>query len=123
MFSAFYFAFHFHFYINLKIGIYSVGLALLRPIIINYPIPLFDQIKLNMRAIPVTPIAGSLTKAAIVTCGGICPGVNNVVSELANFVSNFSNNSDLIAYRDGFLGICNNDFITLSSSGVRYWDT
>src|SRR5580693_3062068 len=47
----------------------------------------------------------SLTRAAIVTCGGLCPGLNNVIRGLVlELVDNYGV-TDVLGFRDGFRGM------------------
>ncbi len=43
-------------------------------------------------------------RAAIVTCGGLCPGLNNVIRELVNTLYHLYNASEVIGIRGGFAG-------------------
>ncbi len=43
-------------------------------------------------------------RAAIVTCGGICPGLNNVVRSVVNQLSRYGI-SDILGIRDGYRGL------------------
>ncbi|PKP36959.1 MAG: diphosphate--fructose-6-phosphate 1-phosphotransferase [Bacteroidetes bacterium HGW-Bacteroidetes-15] len=46
----------------------------------------------------------SKTKAAIVTCGGLCPGVNNVIQSIVNQLHYRYNVTHIIGFRYGFEG-------------------
>jgi hypothetical protein len=43
-------------------------------------------------------------RAAIVTCGGLCPGLNNVIRELVNTLHHLYNAAEVIGIRGGFAG-------------------
>ena len=45
------------------------------------------------------------TRAAIVTCGGLCPGLNNVIKSLVNILDSEYGVSDVIGYRYGYRGL------------------
>ena len=45
------------------------------------------------------------TRAAIVTCGGLCPGLNNVIRGLVLELADNYGVSDVIGFRDGFRGM------------------
>jgi len=44
------------------------------------------------------------TRAAIVTCGGLCPGLNNVIRSIFRQLSNYGVN-DVLGIRNGYLGM------------------
>jgi 6-phosphofructokinase 1 len=51
----------------------------------------------------------AVTRVGIVTCGGLCPGLNNVIRGL---VLEFSENygvTDIVGFRDGYRGLVNGD--------------
>src|SRR5580704_17490100 len=49
------------------------------------------------------------TRAAIVTCGGLCPGLNNVIRGLVlELVDNYGVN-EVLGFRDGFRGVVDAD--------------
>jgi 6-phosphofructokinase 1 len=45
------------------------------------------------------------TRAAIVTCGGLCPGLNNVIRGLVLELSDNYGVRDVVGFRDGFRGL------------------
>uniref|UniRef100_UPI00378507A7 ATP-dependent 6-phosphofructokinase n=1 Tax=Nakamurella sp. TaxID=1869182 RepID=UPI00378507A7 len=45
------------------------------------------------------------TKAAIVTCGGLCPGLNDVIRGLVMELNTHYDVSDVIGFRNGFAGL------------------
>jgi 6-phosphofructokinase 1 len=45
------------------------------------------------------------TRAGIVTCGGLCPGLNNVIRGLALELSENYGVTDIFGFRDGFRGL------------------
>jgi 6-phosphofructokinase 1 len=47
----------------------------------------------------------SLTRAAIVTCGGLCPGLNNVIRGLVLELADNYGITDVLGFRDGFRGM------------------
>src|ERR1700678_4579928 len=47
----------------------------------------------------------SLTRAAIVTCGGLCPGLNNVIRGLVLELADKYGVTDVLGFRDGFRGM------------------
>jgi 6-phosphofructokinase 1 len=47
----------------------------------------------------------SLTRAAIVTCGGLCPGLNNVIRGLVLELADNYGVTDVLGFRDGFRGM------------------
>src|SRR6201996_3382985 len=47
----------------------------------------------------------SRTRAAIVTCGGLCPGLNNVIRGLVLELADNYGVSDVLGFRDGFRGL------------------
>jgi 6-phosphofructokinase 1 len=47
----------------------------------------------------------SLTRAAIVTCGGLCPGLNNVIRGLVLELADNYGVTDVLGFRDGFRGL------------------
>ncbi|MFO0815153.1 MAG: ATP-dependent 6-phosphofructokinase [Gemmatales bacterium] len=50
------------------------------------------------------------TKAAIVTCGGLCPGLNNVIRSLVLSLSQQYGVSDILGIRYGYAGMVENSF-------------
>ena len=47
----------------------------------------------------------SRTRAAIVTCGGLCPGLNNVIRGLVLELTDNYGVSEVVGFRDGFRGL------------------
>jgi len=47
----------------------------------------------------------SVTRAAIVTCGGLCPGLNNVIRGLVLELADNYGVTDVLGFRDGFRGL------------------
>jgi 6-phosphofructokinase 1 len=47
----------------------------------------------------------STTRAAIVTCGGLCPGLNNVIRGLALELTDNYGVTEVLGFRDGFRGL------------------
>ena len=45
------------------------------------------------------------TRAAIVTCGGLCPGLNNVIRGLVLELADNYGITDVVGFRDGFRGL------------------
>src|ERR1700728_3040404 len=45
------------------------------------------------------------TRAAIVTCGGLCPGLNNVIRGLVLELADSYGVTDVVGFRDGFRGL------------------
>lgn len=67
----------------------------------------------------------SKTRAGIVTCGGLCPGINNVVKSIVNELSHGYKVRSIQGFRYGYAGIvpsCGYETIQLSSEAVRDWD-
>src|ERR1700734_1384695 len=46
-----------------------------------------------------------LTRAAIVTCGGLCPGLNNVIRGLVLELADNYGVTEVLGFRDGFRGL------------------
>ncbi|MCB1190520.1 MAG: ATP-dependent 6-phosphofructokinase [Leptospiraceae bacterium] len=61
------------------------------------------------------------TKAAIVTCGGLCPGLNNVIKSLVNQLHNYGVKTIYgIPYGyEGLVSSYNHEFIELNPNNVR----
>src|SRR5271154_3640462 len=49
------------------------------------------------------------TRAAIVTCGGLCPGLNNVIRGLVLELADNYGVTDVLGFRDGFRGLVGPD--------------
>ena len=47
--------------------------------------------------------------AAIVTCGGLCPGLNNVIREITNALFHLYNVKKVIGIQGGYKGFCKLD--------------
>ncbi|MDT9594275.1 ATP-dependent 6-phosphofructokinase [Nocardioides zeae] len=45
------------------------------------------------------------TKAAVVTCGGLCPGLNNVIRSLVRALDDHYGVSDVVGFRNGYAGL------------------
>jgi 6-phosphofructokinase 1 len=54
------------------------------------------------------------TRAAIVTCGGLCPGLNNVIRGLVLELADNYGVTEVIGFRDGFRGLVSDDAVRLS---------
>ncbi|MBU1070303.1 ATP-dependent 6-phosphofructokinase, partial [Myxococcota bacterium] len=54
-------------------------------------------------------------RAGIVTCGGLCPGINNVVSAIVNELINEYKVRSVVGFRYGFAGL-------VASEGLETWD-
>ena len=61
----------------------------------------------------------STVVAGIVTCGGLCPGINNVIRELVHALEHLYGVNRIVGFRGGYHGICRNDAITLNASSVK----
>ncbi|KAA1246398.1 ATP-dependent 6-phosphofructokinase [Aquimarina sp. RZ0] len=62
------------------------------------------------------------TKAAIVTCGGLCPGINNVIQGLVMGLHYFYGVSEVIGIRYGYEGLnpkTKHEFVTLTPEKVK----
>jgi len=51
----------------------------------------------------------SRTRAGIVTCGGLCPGLNNVIRGLVLELADNYGVTDVVGFRDGFRGLASAD--------------
>src|ERR1700761_6088876 len=51
----------------------------------------------------------SATRAGIVTCGGLCPGLNNVIRGLVLELADNYGVTDVLGFRDGFRGLASPD--------------
>ena len=51
----------------------------------------------------------SRTRAGIVTCGGLCPGLNNVIRGLVLELADNYGVTDVVGFRDGFRGLVGPD--------------
>jgi 6-phosphofructokinase 1 len=62
----------------------------------------------------------SSTRAAIVTCGGLCPGLNNVIRGLVLELADNYGVTEVLGFRDGFRGMVDADLtpVTLSREVV-----
>ena len=61
----------------------------------------------------------SRTKAAIVTCGGLCPGLNDVIRGIVLGLSQVYGVSSVIGFRNGFKGLIDEESVPLSATVVR----
>ena len=62
------------------------------------------------------------TRAAIVTCGGLCPGINNVIRSLVMGLHYFYGVTDILGVRYGYEGLIaahGHDFVTLTPQSVE----
>src|SRR5450432_4750477 len=60
------------------------------------------------------------TRVGIVTCGGLCPGLNNVIRGLVLVLSQLSGVTEIVGFRNGFRGLVKGDPpITLTPHVVR----
>jgi 6-phosphofructokinase 1 len=50
-----------------------------------------------------------MTRVAIVNCGGLCPGLNNVIRGLVLELAENYGVTDIVGYRDGYRGLVNRD--------------
>ncbi|OGV47584.1 MAG: hypothetical protein A2017_11330 [Lentisphaerae bacterium GWF2_44_16] len=50
------------------------------------------------------------TKAAILTCGGLCPGLNDVIRGIVYFLDDWYSVNDVIGIRYGYNGLSSNPF-------------
>src|SRR3984957_4541603 len=58
----------------------------------------------------------SRTRAAIVTCGGLCPGLNNVIRGLVlELVDNYGG-TEVLGFRDGFRGMVDAELAPMALS-------
>src|ERR1700733_6381496 len=61
----------------------------------------------------------SATRAGIVTCGGLCPGLNNVIRGLVLELADNYGVTDVLGFRDGFRGMVGDaEPVRLSREGV-----
>ena len=51
----------------------------------------------------------SKTRAGIVTCGGLCPGLNNVIRGLVLELSDHYGVTEIVGFRNGYLGLVKGD--------------
>jgi len=58
----------------------------------------------------------SRTRAAIVTCGGLCPGLNNVIRGLVLELADNYGVTEVLGFRDGFRGMVDDDLLPLALS-------
>lgn len=58
-------------------------------------------------------------KAAIVTCGGLCPGTNVVVQEITNSLYNNYNVREIYGIKYGFRGFYSHDWLKLTPDVVE----
>ncbi|SOD70816.1 6-phosphofructokinase [Jatrophihabitans sp. GAS493] len=62
---------------------------------------------------------GAGARAAIVTCGGLCPGLNDVIRGIVLQLSLHYGVSDIIGYRNGFAGLIGREPMRLTPDVVR----
>ena len=63
------------------------------------------------------------TRAAIVTCGGLCPGVNNVIRSIFLELHHIYGVSDVLGFRGGYQGLdpaCGAEPVTLTPEFVDH---
>jgi len=58
----------------------------------------------------------SRTRAAIVTCGGLCPGLNNVIRGLVLELADNYGITEVLGFRDGFRGLVDGDVAPMTLS-------
>jgi 6-phosphofructokinase 1 len=58
----------------------------------------------------------SRTRAGIVTCGGLCPGLNNVIRGLVLELADNYGVADVVGFRDGFRGLAGPDVMPVRLS-------
>src|ERR1700749_3696426 len=58
----------------------------------------------------------SRTRAAIVTCGGLCPGLNNVIRGLVLELADNYGITEVLGFRDGFRGLVGPDVVPMALS-------
>src|SRR3984957_12589672 len=58
----------------------------------------------------------SRTRAAIVTCGGLCPGLNNVIRGLVLELADNYGVAEVLGFRDGFRGMVDADLAPMALS-------
>jgi 6-phosphofructokinase 1 len=58
----------------------------------------------------------SRTRAAIVTCGGLCPGLNNVIRGLVLELADNYGITEVLGFRDGFRGMVDHDVVPMTLS-------
>src|ERR1700759_4394883 len=56
----------------------------------------------------------SRVRAAIVTCGGLCPGLNNVIRGLVLELADNYGVNEVLGFRDGFRGLARPDSATVT---------
>jgi len=62
---------------------------------------------------------GESVQIGIVTCGGLCPGLNNVIRALVNcFTYRYGVKKPIYGFRYGYYGIANKDYISLTPQTV-----
>ncbi|GJN14992.1 hypothetical protein PR202_gb01876 [Eleusine coracana subsp. coracana] len=58
-------------------------------------------------------------KACIVTCGGLCPGLNTVIRELVCGLSHMYNVSKIYGIQNGYKGFYSSNYLPLTPNGVN----
>ena len=62
--------------------------------------------------------AGEEVKAAIVTCGGLCPGLNTVVKELVNCLRSQYGVDEVYGIKNGYMGFYSKEYLKLTQADV-----
>ena len=86
---------------NERIAFSSQVLNILRQIESCAPLPSFEKAGMREKLFHEP----KKTKAAIITCGGLCPGLNNVIKGLVNVLEFEYGIQDIIGIRYGYLGL------------------
>ncbi|KAM0874388.1 hypothetical protein ACQ4PT_037464 [Festuca glaucescens] len=58
-------------------------------------------------------------KACIVTCGGLCPGLNTVIRELVCGLSHMYNVNDIFAIQNGYKGFYSSNYLPMTPKSVN----
>ncbi|KAF8696360.1 hypothetical protein HU200_037269 [Digitaria exilis] len=58
-------------------------------------------------------------KACIVTCGGLCPGLNTVIRELVCGLSHMYNVNDIFGIQNGYKGFYSSNYLTMTAKSVN----
>ncbi|KAG8055496.1 hypothetical protein GUJ93_ZPchr0001g32646 [Zizania palustris] len=58
-------------------------------------------------------------KACIVTCGGLCPGLNTVIRELVCGLSHMYNVSDIFGIQNGYKGFYSSNYLPMTPKSVN----
>src|SRR5205814_1118809 len=59
------------------------------------------------------------TRAAIVTCGGLCPGLNDVIAGLVRSLTYHYRVRRVVGIRNGYQGFCAQTAVSLASDSIR----